>query len=73
MILIAVTNYTIIKMKFKEVEPVCRQTRTSRKSLPWERADMLLRDLAMVKRVRKSHWSGIINYAETKISNGVLE
>jgi transposase len=26
-----------------------------------------------VAKTRKSHWNGIINYAETKISNGVLE
>ena len=26
-----------------------------------------------VAKTIKSHWSGVINYAETKISNGVLE
>ena len=31
------------------------------------------RNFTNVAKTIKSHWSGVINYAETKISNGVLE
>ena len=38
-----------------------------------QRIDSQIEPIIDAAKTIKSHWMGIINYAETKISNGVLE